>query len=88
MLNYDKLVITINRVKDDKKQMNNEGTTKKTDNLLSTKLYTLTDVEGILGVSHRTLLRWVAEDKIRAVKIGGKWKVSEDTLRAILEGKI
>lgn len=57
------------------------------DSLLSIRLYTLTEVEGILGVSHRTLLRWVKDGKIKAVKIGGKWKVSEDTLRDIIGGK-
>lgn len=67
--------------------MNNEKTTKNTDNLLTTKLYTLTEVEGILGVSHRTLLRWVTEDKIKAVKIGSRWKISEDTLKTILGGE-
>lgn len=63
----------------------NKGQTKENDGLLSTRLYTLTEVEKILGVSHRTLLRWVTEDKIKAIKVGNRWKVSEDTLRNILE---
>lgn len=63
----------------------NKGQTKENDGLLSTRLYTLTEVEKILGVSHRTLLRWVTEGKIEAVKVGSRWKVSEDTLRTILE---
>ena len=63
----------------------NKGQTKENDGLLSTRLYTLTEVEKILGVSHRTLLRWVTEGKIEAVKIGSRWKVSEDTLKRILE---
>jgi len=63
----------------------NKGITKDNNGLLSTKLYTLTEVEGILGVSHRTLLRWVTEGKIKAVKVGSRWKVSEDTLKTILE---
>lgn len=67
--------------------MNSEQTPNN-NNILSTKLYTLTEVEKILGVSHRTLLRWVSEDKIKAIKVGSRWKVSEDTLRNILEGKV
>jgi excisionase family DNA binding protein len=63
----------------------NKERTKENDGLLSTRLYTLTEVEKILGVSHRTLLRWVTEGKIEAVKVGSRWKVSEDTLRTILE---
>lgn len=67
--------------------MNPERTQNKTPDLLSIKLYTLTEVEQILGVSHRTLLRWVTDNKIKAIKVGGRWKVSEDTLNQILEGK-
>ena len=63
----------------------NKERTKENDGLLSTRLYTLTEVEKILGVSHRTLLRWVTEGKIEAVKVGSRWKVSEDTLKRILE---
>lgn len=54
--------------------------------LMTVKLYSLTEVEKILGVSHRTLLRWVTEDKIKAIKVGSRWKISEDTLRDILGG--
>lgn len=66
--------------------MNHERTTENND-LLTVRLYKLTEVEKILGVSHRTLQRWVTEGKLEAVKIGSRWKVSEDTLKAILEGK-
>lgn len=65
--------------------MNKEQSKKSTDDLLTTRLYSLTEVEGILGVSHRTLLRWITDGKIKAVKVGSRWKVSEDTLRTILE---
>ncbi len=54
--------------------------------ILDTKLYTLTECEKVLGVSHRTLLRWITEDKIKAIKVGSRWKISEDTLRDILGG--
>ena len=65
--------------------MNKEHSKKSTDDLLTTRLYSLTEVESILGVSHRTLLRWITDGKIKAVKVGSRWKVSEDTLRTILE---
>lgn len=67
--------------------MNQEQTQNNPLDLLSIKLYTLTEVEQILGVSHRTLLRWVTDNKIEAIKVGGRWKVSEDTLKQILGGK-
>lgn len=47
--------------------------------------YNLSDVEGILGVTHRTLLAWVKEGKLPAAKIGGRWKLSEDDLNSFLE---
>ncbi len=51
------------------------------------KLYTLAEIEPILGVSHRTLLEWVKLKKIDCVKVGGKWKISEEKLRAFVNGK-
>lgn len=50
------------------------------------RLYTLTEIEPILGVTHRTLLDYVKKEKIKAVKVGGKWKVSEDNLKAFING--
>ena len=47
----------------------------------------LVTVEPILGVSHRTLLDYVKKGKIKAVKIGGKWKVSEQNLKAFINGE-
>lgn len=60
--------------------------TEKLQSLDTFRLYTLTEVEPILGVSHRTLLDYVKTGKIKAVKIGGKWKVSEENLKAFING--
>lgn len=60
--------------------------TEKLQSLDTFRLYTLTEVEPILGVSHRTLLDYVKKGKIKAVKIGGKWKVSEENLKAFING--
>lgn len=49
--------------------------------------YTLTELEPILGVTHRTLQNYVKSGKLKAVRIGGKWKVSEDTLRKFINGE-
>ena len=49
----------------------------RTKELEPLKLYTLTEIEPILGVSHRTLLQYVKDGKIKVVKIGGKWKICE-----------
>lgn len=49
-------------------------------------VYSLTELEPVLGVTHRTLLQYVKDGKLKAVKIGGKWKVSEDNLKAFING--
>lgn len=51
------------------------------------RLYTLTDLEPILGVTHRTLQAYVKAGRLKAVKIGGKWKVSEEVLRNFVNGE-
>ncbi len=53
-----------------------------------TKLYTLTELESVLGLSHVTLLSYVKQGKLKATKLGGtgKWKVTEDDLKAFIAG--
>lgn len=50
------------------------------------KVYQLAELEQILGVSYRTLLSYAKDGRLKAVKIGGKWLVSEDNLRRFLNG--
>lgn len=50
------------------------------------KLYNLLEVSKITGVSYRTIQNYVKDGKIKAVKIGGKWRVTEENLRAFLTG--
>ena len=51
------------------------------------RVYTLTELEPVLGVTHRTLLTYVSNGKLKAQKIGGKWKVSEENLRNFINGE-
>ena len=51
------------------------------------KVYTLTELEPILGLTHRTLLTYVKDGRLPAKKIGGKWKVSEKDLKNLVKGK-
>lgn len=62
--------------------------TNRTQNLQALKLYTLSEIEPILGVTHRTLLEWVKLGKLECVKVGGKWKITEENLRKFTEGKM
>lgn len=64
-----------------------KNNTEKLQSLEGFRLYTLTEIEPILGVSHRTLLDYIAKKKIKGVKIGGKWKVSEENLRKFINGE-
>lgn len=58
----------------------------KEETLNSIKLYTLTELEDVLGVTHRTLLSYVKGKRLKAVKIGGKWKVTEENLKRFING--
>ena len=50
------------------------------------RMYTLKEIVEISGVSYRTLQNYVKDGKIKAAKIGNKWRVTEDNLRAFLNG--
>lgn len=51
------------------------------------RLYTLSEIEPILGVTHRTLLNYMKDGRLKGVKVGGKWKVSEDNLKKFINGE-
>lgn len=55
--------------------------------LESIHLYTLSELEPILEVTHRTLQTYIKDGRLKGVKIGGKWKVSEENLRKFLNGE-
>lgn len=54
--------------------------TDRTSDIKELKLYTLTELEEIIGVTHRTLLSYVKDGKLKAVKVGSKWRVSRADL--------
>ena len=45
------------------------------------KLYTTEEVQNILRVTKRTLYNYIKADQIKAVKIGKRWRISEEALR-------
>lgn len=61
--------------------------TERTAHLQGLNVYSLTELEPILGVTHRTLLTYVTSGRLKAVKIGGKWKVSEENLKKFINGE-
>lgn len=48
------------------------------------KLYTLTELESVLGVTHRTLQTYVNSGRLKATKVG-KWKVTKAQLKEFIE---
>ncbi len=46
--------------------------------------YSTREVCEILGIANRTLRRWIKEGKIRAVNIGGRWRIPESEIKRLL----
>lgn len=57
----------------------------RTADLDGLKLYTLKELETVLGVTYRTLLTYVESGKLKAFKIGGRWKVTKEQLKEFLD---
>lgn len=53
----------------------------------SIRLYSLTELEPILGVTHRTLQTYIKDGRLKGVKIGNRWRVSEEELRRFIKGE-
>ena len=64
-----------------------EEKTNRVTELEELKVYSLTEIEPILGVTHRTLLTYIKDGRLKGVKIGGKWKVSGENLRKFINGE-
>ncbi|MCD7837669.1 MAG: helix-turn-helix domain-containing protein [Clostridiales bacterium] len=64
-----------------------EREAKRAAELEEMKVYNLTEIEPILGVTHRTLLTYIKDGRLKCVKIGGKWKVSGENLRKFINGE-
>ena len=48
------------------------------------KVYTLEEVAAILQLTRRTLYSYIKDGKLKAVKIGKYWRVSEETLQQFI----
>lgn len=60
---------------------------KTTDkNVSEIKLYTLEELTDMLNVTVYTLRNYVKSGKLKAAKIGGKWRVSEENLKKFVNG--
>ena len=59
------------------------------DTILNENIYTLPALESILSVGRRQLYRYINEEpkQLEALKIGGKWVVTESSLRRFLDSR-
>ncbi|MEM1651170.1 MAG: helix-turn-helix domain-containing protein [Sulfolobales archaeon] len=48
------------------------------------RYYSTREVCGILGVTNRTLRRWISEGRVRAVNVYGRWRIPESEVRRLL----
>lgn len=48
------------------------------------KIYSIHEIEEILQVTQRTIYNWIKSGKLKAVKIGKEWRVTEDALEDFL----
>ena len=51
------------------------------------KLYTLPEVGKIIRLSRRTLYNYLKSGELQAVKIGGTWRVSEESLQKFINSR-
>lgn len=56
------------------------------EKLQSLPLYTLKELAQLLEVTERTLHTYIKTGKLKGVKIGGKWKVTEENLQKFING--
>lgn len=48
------------------------------------KVYTLEEVADILKVTKRSLYNYIQAGKLKAIKVGRYWRVSEESLKAFI----
>lgn len=51
------------------------------------KLYSVKDLHNALGVNERTLRDWFNKGRLRGVKIGIQWHITEENLRSFLNAE-
>ena len=56
--------------------------------LADLKFYTVAEVEKILCVSNKTVHRYIDSGKLKATKIGGRWRILDEDLRIFALGTL
>lgn len=53
---------------------------------IKSRCYSLSDISEALGITRRTLCDYIKAGKLKGVKLGGKWIITQDNLDAFLAG--
>jgi len=51
------------------------------------KLYNVDDAAELLSVKPATLREWIRAGKVKAIKLGGSWKISDTELRRLINNE-
>ncbi len=51
------------------------------------KSYTVKEICDILDISYRTVLKYVESGRLKGVKIGRNWRISERNLQKFIDGE-
>lgn len=51
------------------------------------KMYSVTEFGAALGLSSKTIRRWISEGRINAVKIGAHWRISHNEILRLQKGE-
>ncbi|MBT9156284.1 MAG: hypothetical protein DDT37_01269 [Firmicutes bacterium] len=49
--------------------------------------YTPKEISAKLKLNTRTIYKWIREGRVRAVKLGDVWRISESEIQRLLGGK-
>ena len=49
-------------------------------------LYTVREVANELKIHHVTITKWIREGRIKAVKVGSSWRISQEELDRLKKG--
>lgn len=50
-------------------------------------MYRIAEVAKILGFKERTVRQWIADGKIKAVKIMSEWRIPEEEIERLKKGE-
>jgi len=50
-------------------------------------MYDIKDMMNIIGCCRKTIMTYIKSGKLKAVMIGGKWKISKENLESFCNGK-